>query len=291
MTIRNSILKQVVVKDKTENNYVQNRNSTNINYKGKQELLISIVIPLYNEGNSIKEVIKRIPNHLKTEIIVIDDGSTDNSVRIVNEIKNEYIKLIRHKINKGYGAAILTGFSHARGNIVITMDSDGQHTPEEIPNLIEPIINNRADVVVGSRYLGKLFFKVPIYTRIGEHIINLFLWLLYRQRIGNNQNGFRAFKREVIEKLKVMNHTGMAFTTEILFKCASNSYKLYEIPMTANAREYGTSYVRVFKVFKSIFSCIFFYSFKKYNLDINRLFLKRFIDKIYNKIKHTKLFS
>ena len=101
--------------------------------------------------DSIKVVITRIPNTLKTEIIVIDDGSTDNSVKNVKEIKNEKKELIRHKVNRGYGATILTSFNHIKGNIIIAINSDGKHTPEEIPNLINLIIDNKADIVVGSR--------------------------------------------------------------------------------------------------------------------------------------------
>ncbi|MFX0036720.1 MAG: glycosyltransferase family 2 protein, partial [Candidatus Hermodarchaeota archaeon] len=95
--------------------------------------LFSVIIPLYNEENTIKNVIQRIPNHQQYEIIIVDDGSTDNSIKKVQEINNRAIKIIKHEKNQGYGAAILTGFEHAIGDILITLDSDGQHNPEEIP--------------------------------------------------------------------------------------------------------------------------------------------------------------
>lgn len=87
-----------------------------------------------------------------------------------------------------------------------------------------------------------------------------------------------------------MRYKGYGLATEILFKCGLNNLRLYEIPMTANAREYGTSYVKVIRVFKSIFFCMLFYTFRKYNLDFNKFFLKIIADKIYYKMKHTKLF-
>ena len=88
-------------------------------------ILVSIIIPLYNEESSIKNVIKRIPNNFNHEIIIIDDGSTDNSLRKIKEIENSEIKIIRHKENRGYGAAIMSGIRYAQGDIIVTMDSDG----------------------------------------------------------------------------------------------------------------------------------------------------------------------
>ena len=130
-------------------------------------LLISVIIPIYNEENSIKEVIERIPNHRNYELILIDDGSTDNSIKKVQEVKNKSIEVIRHEKNQGYGGALITGFKHANGDILITLDSDGQHNPEEIPSLVKALIDNNADMVIGSRYLGGYSYKVPLHTKIG----------------------------------------------------------------------------------------------------------------------------
>ena len=188
--------------------------------KLKDQLLISIVIPLYNEENSIKTVIKRIPNHFNYEIIIVDDGSTDNSIKRINEIKTKKIKLIRHKENRGYGAAILTGIKKARGDIIVTLDSDGQHNPEEIDVLIKPIINNKADIVVGSRYLGHSNYRIPLHTRVGEFVIKKCLWYLYHQTVGNNQSGFRVFSRKSLELFDNMLFSKFGLCTEILFKAA-----------------------------------------------------------------------
>ncbi|KKK47851.1 hypothetical protein LCGC14_3151030, partial [marine sediment metagenome] len=91
----------------------------------RKECLISVVIPLYNEENTISNVIERIPNHHQYQIILVDDGSTDTSVKKVREISNREIKIIKHEKNQGYGAALLSGFKHATGDIIVTMDSDG----------------------------------------------------------------------------------------------------------------------------------------------------------------------
>ena len=229
---------------------------------GKHDLLISVIIPIYNEEHSIQEVIKRIPNHRRYEIILVDDGSTDNSLRKAQEVKRD-IKIISHEKNKGYGAAILTGIKNATGDILVTIDSDGQHYPEEIPHLIKPIINHQADIVVGSRYLGECHYKVPLHTRVGEYFIEIVLWSLFHQRIGNNQSGFKAFSKKSLKIFKDLAFTKFGLCTEMLFKAAYKNFKIIEIPITLNPRYHGKSRVQLMKLMKSIFSCIFIYGLKK----------------------------
>ena len=136
--------RQLIIKDQPgKHQLIQySDNSVHINHNLKTERpLISVVIPVYNEEKSIKNVIDRIPNHQQYEIILVDDGSTDKSFEKVKVIKNRHIKVVKHNINKGYGAAILTGIKSTTGNIIVTLDSDGQHCPEENPKLIHPIMN------------------------------------------------------------------------------------------------------------------------------------------------------
>ncbi|MFX1500241.1 MAG: glycosyltransferase family 2 protein [Promethearchaeota archaeon] len=252
--------------------------------------LISVVIPLYNEENTIKNVIERIPNHQHYEIIIVDDGSTDDSIKKVKEINDRNIKIIKHKTNQGYGAAILTGMENSCGDYLITIDSDGQHNPEEIPNLLEPLINNTADLVIGSRYLGKCHYKMPLHARVGAYFINFFLRLLYLQEVYDNQCGFRAFRKDVGEKLNNMRYTDMGFSTEMLFKIAHYNYRIVERPISVNPRKYGNSYVNLIKIVRSITSCIVFYTLKKFNLDVNRFFLKRIVIYFFKKLKDKKVF-
>lgn len=251
---------------------------------------ITVIIPTYNEEHSVKEIIARIPNHNNYEIILIDDGSTDNSVKNALETDRK-LNLIRHEKNEGYGAAILTGISNASGDIIVTMDSDGQHIPEEIPNLVKPILENNFDLVIGSRYLGQCNFRIPLHTRVGELFVFTCLKLLFGKGIRNNQNGFRAFKKELLTKFRKLRYKGMGFTTEFLFEALLNRSKVIEIPITANPRKHGTSYVKVFLILKSILSITLYYYFRKHRLDINKLFLKKWMDKIYSNLKHLEIFQ
>ncbi|MFX1236906.1 MAG: glycosyltransferase family 2 protein [Promethearchaeota archaeon] len=238
---------------------------------------ISVVIPVYNEEKSIQEVINRIPNDNEYEIIVVDDGSRDDSLKNARE-SNKKIILIQHQTNKGYGAAIMTGFKRATGDIIVTLDSDGQHHPEDIPSLIEPILAREADFVVGSRYLGRSNYKIPLHTRLGEFIIKTSIWLLFHQKIGNNQGGFRAFRKEMLKIYDEMYFLGMGFTTEMLFKAAYKRFKIIEIPTTIAYRKHGHSRVKVVRLLKSIFSLILIYMLLKMN--IKKIVPKSILDRM-----------
>lgn len=266
MNLRNTLLSQPI-QEKYRENQLEDSPFSTIRLKNSN-LLISVIIPIYNEAKSIQEVIERIPNHRNYEIILIDDGSTDSSIKKVQELQNKSIKVFRHEKNQGYGEALLTGFRHANGDIIITLDSDGQHDPEEIPSLIKALINNDADIVIGSRYLGNQNYKVPLYTRIGEFFIKNLLAFLFRQKIYNNQSGYRALKTKSLDMLLKMKHTKFGFGTELLFNAAYNNLKIIEIPVSMNYRKYGTSNIILPELIISISICILDYMFKKFKLDI-----------------------
>ena len=116
----------------------------------KNNQLISIIIPLYNEEHTINDVINKIPNHLLFEIIVVDDGSTDNSINKIKEIRNRQIKIMKHKQNRGYGAAILTGFKFAQGEIIVTMDADSELKPRTLNLLIQKFKDPKIGAVSGT---------------------------------------------------------------------------------------------------------------------------------------------
>ncbi len=252
MTIKN-LISETNCKEFEPKSYFKNDN-----------FLVSIVIPLYNEEKSIQNVLYKIPNHHPTEIIIVDDGSTDNSIEKIKKINDSRIKIIKHKINRGYGNAILTGFKHSKGDIIVTLDSDGQHNPEEISKIIKPIIKNEADVVIGSRYLGECTYKIPLHVRTGEIFIANVLWIFFGKKIKNNQSGYRAFNKKSIKLLKHTKFTGMGFTTEILFRSSFNNLKICEIPITVEPRKHGISRVKLIKLIKSVLLCIAFYMFQKF---------------------------
>lgn len=237
---------------------------------------ISIVIPCYNEQETISKVLKQIekleiPNY---EVIVVDDGSTDNSL---NEIRNfSNIIIVKHKKNIGYGRSLRDGVKYATGDIIVTMDSDGQHLPKDLLILIKPIRDGIADFVVGSRYCGKYNYKIPFSNRIGEAFIESILKLFFGKTIKNNQGGYRAFHKKTQHIFEDAIFIGMAFTTEILMIGMMEDYTIIEKPIHLRFREKGKSRVKKIRLLVNILRCSLYYYIssrrKKYNLKIPPIF-------------------
>ncbi len=233
------------------------------------EILISIILPLYNEEKTIKSILLGLPQHKVIEIIVIDDASTDNSIGELEKITSlKRFKLVKHKKNKGYGAAIITGLKHARGKVIVTMDSDGQHSPDDIFRLVKPIFENQVDNSIGSRYLGSYYYKLPLSTRFGEVLIEKLVQTSFGIKIVNNQNGFRAYNRKMLHIFDHIRFLGYAFCTEQIIKAKLNGYRIKEYPIKVYHREYGSSKVVLWKLALDIFSCLLIYYYKKIRFNV-----------------------
>lgn len=229
------------------------------------EFLISIIIPVYNEEKTISKILNNLPRSENIETIVIDDHSSDNSVKEIEKVKQtRTIKLIKHKKNQGYGRAILMGIKNSMGNIIVTMDSDGQHRPEDIYSLVQPLLEKQADFTIGSRYLGKYHYKLPLTTRFGEVIIEKMIHIFYGQKIRNNQNGFRAFNRNIIHIFDNIHYHGYAFATELILKAKIFGYTIKECPISVYSRQYGSSGIILNVLALNIFSCFIRYFLKKF---------------------------
>ncbi|MBD3212595.1 MAG: glycosyltransferase, partial [Candidatus Lokiarchaeota archaeon] len=226
---------------------------------------ISIILPLFNEEKTIKKVLKSLPNHPFIEIIVVDDSSEDNSVNKIKEMNLlSNFNLIKHSHNIGYGGAILTGIKKSTGKIIVTMDTDGQHSANDLLNLIKPIIEEDIDLTIGSRYMGKYFYKLPIITRLGELIVEKLIQIFFRIQLENNQNGFKAFKSDIKHIFERMYYIGYAFSVETILRARLKGYTIKECPIKVFDREYGYSKIVVKQLAIRIFMCIFQYILIKY---------------------------
>ena len=256
------------------------------------QILISIILPMYNEEQTIGKVLRNLPRDKSIEIIVVDDHSKDNSLKEIERInENNEIKVIKHNKNRGYGAAIVTGINNAQGEVLVTMDSDGQHSPYDILAMIKPILNDEADYTIGSRYLGSYFYKLPVSTRLGEILIEKLIQIFFGKKIMNNQNGFRAFNRKVIAIFKDFKYEGYAFCTEQIIKAAIKGFRIKECPIKVYDRKYGTSNIILTKLTMNLFSCILQYILVKLNITIFKR-LKTGQIQIYEKVvKGPKIFS
>ena len=222
-----------------------------------QQSVITVVIPAYNEEKTIGDVIfgtisAMEGSRMPFEILVVDDGSTDNTRRIATRYK---AAVLANGKNRGKGYTLRKGFQHARGNIVVTMDADGAHRPKEIPDLINPLFNG-VDIVAGSRFLGHGKDSTSRLNRFGNFIFNFVIMILTGKHITDSQTGFRAFKKEVLQRLN-LESVGYEIETEITVKGLKNGFVCQEKPISCEKRKHSNSKLKILsdgiKIFKTIF--------------------------------------
>ena len=237
----------------------------------RSDLLISVIIPVYNEENSIQEVIEKIPNHRNYEIILINDGSTDNSLKRIKEIQNKPIKVIEHQKNKGYGAAIKTGLNYCKNNntdIMIFLDGDGQHNSQDIEKFASALINESVDFAIGNRYSYN--YSMPISKKICSKILCALYYFLFRKKVSDPTNGFRAISSKIIQQLVL--ESDYSISQEMLFKLLKD-YKYKQIPIKVFNRVNGESFIKIKDYFlKMILLFIKYYIFPKISSISEKIF-------------------
>lgn len=167
---------------------------------------ISIIIPVYNEEETISEIITRVlatdTLGLKKELVIVDDGSKDGTVNILNKIKNNNIKIIIKDVNAGKGAALKTGFENCTGDIILIQDADFEYKPEEYPLLLEPIVNNGADVVYGSRFLTNRPHRILYYWHsVGNRFITWVSNVMTDLNLSDMETCYKVFTREILDQI------------------------------------------------------------------------------------------
>ena len=203
---------------------------------------VLVCIPAYNEATSIADIIKRAAKYA-SEIIVYDDGSVDNTQEVASAAG---ATVIRNPKNKGYGVAISTLVAAARkrdADIMVTLDSDGQHNPDEIPEILSPILEDGFDLVIGSRFLRHTNeqHKIPAYRSFGIKTVTKFTQAASYNHLTDAQSGFRAYSKNALSKLNLLEE-GMAVSTEILLIAKEQNLHVKEVPITVyyNVKEPST---------------------------------------------------
>ena len=187
-----------------------------------------IGIPAYNEGKNIASILLRLKN-ISEHIIVCDDGSSDLTSEIAEKLG---AIVVTHTKNLGYGAAIKTIFLKAQeinADALVTFDADGQHKIEDIDKILVPIKNNKADIVIGSRFLNDKQ-KISKYRKIGIKTITELTNITSGTKITDSQSGFRGYNRKTLENIK-LTESGMGVSTEILIKAKKSNFKIIEVPI------------------------------------------------------------
>ena len=186
-------------------------------------------IPAFNEEKNIAAIITKLMNITDT-IIVCNDGSSDLTSEIAEKMG---ALVINHKKNLGYGGAIRSIFLKAKeleGDVLVTFDADGQHRIEDIENVTTPIINQEADLVIGSRFLDDSEKEVPQYRKVGIKLITKITNASIKEKLTDSQSGFRAYSKKVVDELNP-SELGMGISTEILIKASSKNFKILEVPI------------------------------------------------------------
>ena len=190
---------------------------------------IIVGIPAFNDEKNIASIITRLSGVVDT-ILVCDDGSTDLTSEIAKKMG---VLVIKHEKNLGYGGAIRSIFLKAKemdGDILVTFDADGQHRIEDIKNVINPIVKENADLVIGSRFLDDSEKEVPRYRKVGIKVITKITNASINEQLTDSQSGFRAYSKKVVDELNP-SELGMGISTEILIKASSKNFKILEVPI------------------------------------------------------------
>jgi glycosyltransferase involved in cell wall biosynthesis len=204
-----------------------------------------IVIPAYNEERSIIAVIRGLKQQGFARLIVVDDGSSDRTSELARQ---EEVILLRHILNRGLGGALGTGISAALrlgAELIVTFDADGQHDPNDIGRLLDPIENGEAEVVIGSRMLDPM--GMPYSRRLANWTANLVTYVLFRVWTTDSQSGLRAFSRQAATRMQLLT-SGMEVSSEIIAETVKNRLKWKEVPVQAIYTDYSLSKGQSFTV-------------------------------------------
>lgn len=200
---------------------------------------ITVIIPAYNEKNFIEECVRRVEKQtVVTEILIVDDGSTDGTREILQKMDGQgHVRVIMHQKNMGKGAAVRTGIQNAAGDVIIIQDGDLEYDPRDYPVLLQPIEEGIADVVYGSRFLGGARRPIFFWNMVANKILTFVTNILYNNILSDMETGYKVFKRELVKDISIHSRR-FDFEPEFTAKLLKRHVRIYEVPIRFNPREY-----------------------------------------------------
>jgi glycosyltransferase involved in cell wall biosynthesis len=202
--------------------------------------MLSVIVPVFNENTTVSEIVRRmraVPLPMELEIIIVDDGSSDGTEKVLSAMEDSTVRVLRHGANKGKGAAIRTGLEVARGDLLLIQDADLEYDPEDWPKLLRPILRGRADVVYGSRFTGERK-NMLFWHWVGNRFLSLTTNLLYNTTLSDMETCYKLFDRRVLEGITIKSDR-FDFEPEITAKVLRRGHRIYEVPISYAGREFA----------------------------------------------------
>ncbi|MDP1546859.1 MAG: glycosyltransferase family 2 protein [Anaerolineales bacterium] len=219
---------------------------------------LSVIIPVYNEVESIQTILKRVhATKLVHEIVIVDDGSMDGTRDVLKKLDGKKgVRVILHEMNQGKGAAVRTGMTAAKGDILLIQDADLEYDPRDYAELLKPIEEGLADVVYGSRFLGRAHRVTMFWHMVANKALTLLTNLLYDTILTDMETGYKVFRREVIEGM-VIRANSFNFEPEFTAKILKRKYRIFEVPITFNPRDYSQGKkIKLHDAFEAVWALI-----------------------------------
>jgi glycosyltransferase involved in cell wall biosynthesis len=199
---------------------------------------LTVIVPVYNERTTVAEILRRVRAAdvpLVVQVVVVDDGSTDGTDKVLAAIEDSTVRVVTHEVNRGKGAAIRTGLAEAQGDLVLIQDADLEYDPADWPSLLDPVLRHKALVVYGSRFTGERKNMLPLHW-VGNRLLSLVTNVLYSSTLSDMETCYKLFDRRVLEGLTVVSDR-FDFEPEITAKVLRRGFRIYEVPISYAGRE------------------------------------------------------
>ena len=206
--------------------------------KKSKKPTLSIIVPVFNEEKTVLPLLEKVKKvrlmGLRKQIIVVNDGSSDGTAKLLGKLKDKDIQIFHHEVNRGKGAAIRTAIPHTTGDYVVIQDADLEYDPSDYEKLLAPLLNGSADVVYGSRFLGAHRAFLFLHY-LGNKFLNLLTNILYNTILTDMETCYKVFKGDILRGLKLRSNR-FEFEPEVTAKILKKGYKLYELPISYHGR-------------------------------------------------------
>jgi glycosyltransferase involved in cell wall biosynthesis len=203
-----------------------------------QYRVLSVIVPVFDERATVAEILRRIRSvsiPLELEVVVVDDGSSDGTDKILAALEDSTVRVVTHSANRGKGAAVSTGLENVRGDLVLVQDADLEYDPDDWPRLLDPILKGKARVVYGSRFTGERKNMFPSHW-LGNRLLTLVTNVLYRSTLSDMETCYKLFDRRVLDGITIRSRR-FEFEPEITAKVLRRGFRIYEVPISYAGRE------------------------------------------------------